>query len=79
MEMLLEECFCSVIMETIFQQGSWLRPAPPPHNQEFLALVPRIVKDHTTTPNTDRIQDKELFHMLKICFLLPSRQSQLLS
>ena len=39
MEMLLEECFCSVIMETIFQQGSWLRPAPPPHNQEFLAAA----------------------------------------
>ena len=28
MEMLLEECFCSVIMGTIFQLGSGLRPGP---------------------------------------------------
>ena len=60
MEMLLEECFCSVIMETIFQQGSWLRPAPPPHNQEFLAA--RIFEDQRTTQGLPLLQTGHLFY-----------------
>ena len=61
MEMLLEECFCSVIMETIFQQGSWLRPAPPPHNQEFLAA--RIFEDQRTTQGLPLLQTGHLFYL----------------
>ena len=47
MEMLLEECFCSVIMETIFQQGSWPRPASP--QSGIFSRGPSIFQDPRTT------------------------------